>query len=375
MLVTLLLASALVGAPPTAASGPLRALSRAAAERLTVEVNPGMELIAIMAWLAGRYPTPPDSKYKTDVWNHFARFRTHSALDAIRAGQLFPDFTETGLWLGGFPAPVLALPESSTWYTAMGRARVETILQGAIRFAKDSHFAEFRRSHVAEYAAWSSVLSADLRKSGALTVVERFYRSDAQIGAGGAIVHLYLEPLNGWGAHMISAAKSAGANADGTIRFQLGPAGGQTLPDSPLSYALNRSVQETIWHEAGHGFVKSLLLAKAAGVDSLGRLFDSTNTNLARQNIKSWSYAFEECLVRSVVAAMIGEARGTAVMQATVAQEYQNGFVWVPLLTDLLRREYIAERSRYPTLDSFSGRILEALATRRSVADAPRAPN
>ncbi len=64
-----------------------------------------------------------------------------------------------------------------------------------------------------------------------------------------------------------------------------------------------------------------------------------------------------------------------AAVQATVAQEYQNGFVWVPLLTDLLRREYIAERSRYPTLDSFSGRILEALATRRSVADAPRATN
>ena len=36
------------------------------APRLTVEVNPGMELLAIMAWLAQRYPTPPDRAFLAD---------------------------------------------------------------------------------------------------------------------------------------------------------------------------------------------------------------------------------------------------------------------------------------------------------------------
>ena len=122
---------------------------------LRVDVNPGMELIAIMAWLAQRYPSPPDSRFKAAVWKHFARYQEHSALAAIRPAQLTPDFTETGLWLVGFPRPVVTLPDSSIWYTVLGRSRVEAILTGAVHFARDAHFAEFRRAHQAEYQAWS----------------------------------------------------------------------------------------------------------------------------------------------------------------------------------------------------------------------------
>lgn len=338
----------------------------------TVDVHPGMELLAIMAWLAGRYPAPPDSRYKSDVWRHFARYRHHPALDAIRQAALYPDFTETGLWLHG-PELTPTLPDSSTWYTSMGRERVAAILRGVSPFAKASHFAEFRARHRAEYAEWSRVVADELQRVGALAAVERFYRGDSVSGSG-ASVELHLEPLNGWGAHMITLPPVRGTPPDDVVRFQIGPRDDGMLPDSPLRFAVSRGVIETTWHEAGHSFARALLAAHASGISGLSRLFDSTNTNLQRQNVRTWSYAFEENLVRSVVAAMIGDARGPEAMNTAIAEEVGGGFVWVPLLTELLRREYVPARTSYPTLDRFAGRIVEVLGTQRSAAEAPKVP-
>jgi Domain of unknown function (DUF4932) len=373
MFVTLLLSLGLVSATPRAAHVATNCSDRTAAVRPRVDVHPGMELIAIMAWLAGRYPTPPDSKYKSDVWQHFARFRNHPSLAVFREGQLYPDFTETGLWLTTAAEPVLTLPDSSSWYASMGRARVAAMLNGVRQFGRDTHFAAFRARHRAAYAAWSLAVGDELQRSGAMTAVETFYRCDTQPASGPA-VQLFLEPLNGWGAHMITLPAATGTPKDDVVRFQIGPRDTEMLPDSPLRFTVSRSVVEIAWHEAGHSFVRALMRGHASDIAALARLFDSTNTNLRRQNVRTWQYAFEENLVRAVVAAMIGESRGTSAMNAAIAEEVGGGFVWVPLLTDLLRREYQPQRNAFPTLDSFASRITEALATRQSVADAPRAP-
>ena len=329
---------------------------------VSVQVDAGMELIAIMAWLAERYPAPPDSRYKQDAWGHFRRFRKHEALAAFRSGPLFPDITETGLWLSGFPRPTLTLPDTSSWYVTLGRARVDSMLRGALRFARDTHFEAFRRQHRHHYAAWAQPVAQDLDTRGVLRVVERFYRLNTSTATRGANVRLYLEPLNGWGAHNIDYTLSTGRPSDGVVRFQFGPSMDSPLPNSAVTFALSASAVHVVWHEAGHAFVKPLMRGNASRIAALSRLFDSTNASLKSQNVLTWSYAFEENLVRAAVAVMIGAERGAAAMTAEAKEQVDAGFEWVPVLADLLQSEYVSQRDRYPALEAFADRIFEALA-------------
>jgi Domain of unknown function (DUF4932) len=370
MLLSLLVASALTAAAPAHVKRVDYDSIPRRAPRLTVEVNPGMELIAIMAWLAQRYPTPPDSPYKTDAWAHFRRFRTHPALAAFKAGRMFPDFTETGLWFTGGSARTLTLPDSSSWYTSFGRDRVAALLQGAIAFARDSHFDEFHRAHQVAYSVWSRSVQTGLERDSTLITVERFFHA-TQSPENGATVRLYLEPLNGWGAHFIIPAGRADISADGIVRFQFGPESNQRLPDSPVTFTVDDNATGTVWHEAGHGFVAPMMRAHATRIAALNRLFDSTNTSLVRQGITSWPYALEENLVRSVVAVLIGSRRGPSVMRDEVREQADKGFVWVPRLADLLQTEYLTHRDRYPTLESFAERMFTMLEQFHSVAEAP----
>lgn len=336
---------------------------------LVIEVNAGMELLQVMGWLAQRYPTPPDSRYKTAAWAHFGRFRDDAALAPLRTGPLYSDFTELGLWLTRFPRPVVCLPDSSSYYPLMGRARVAALLQGAARFAATSQFDAFRRRHRADHAAWVARVRADMQQRGVLTTVERFYRGPVTTGRPGAAVHVYLEPLNGWGAHMIDLPTVTGRAPDGVVRFQFGPEMENSLPSSPSNFAMSETLTALVWHEAGHAFLRPLVAAHAASIDALGRLFDAENGALARQGVTTWRYAFEENVVRSVVAVLIGAARGPAAMDAETKRQASAGFVWVPLLADVIQREYLPNRSAFPTFDGFSGRLLQALAARRDAAD------
>ena len=326
---------------------------------LVVDVHPGMELIAIMAYLAQNYPSPMDSKYKSDVWAWFARYRTHPTLAAFKAGQLFPDITELGLLNERAGAP-FALPDSSSWFNSLGRERAHTMLRGAGDFAVASRFSEFRRAHAPMYRAWSSRVEAELQRSGALDSVRAFYQSASNQTV--APVRLYLEPLNNWGAHQIDVSRSLGRAADQVVRFQFGPSDDASLPDSPLTFAMSPGKVAIVWHEAGHAYVRSLMTQRASQIASLDRLFDANDENLKRQNIRTWSYAFEENLVRSVVAVLIGTSRGPDEMERETVRQAGDGFSLVPRIAALLQREYCGHRDRYPTLNDFAPRLLDVLA-------------
>ncbi|MEM1271636.1 MAG: hypothetical protein AAGI08_16435, partial [Bacteroidota bacterium] len=66
-------------------------------------VHPGAELVSIGLWLSSSYATPMDSQYKSDVWAHFGPHADHPGLDSLRTARMYPDFTEVGLLLDGFP--------------------------------------------------------------------------------------------------------------------------------------------------------------------------------------------------------------------------------------------------------------------------------
>ena len=317
---------------------------------LRATVHPGVELVATLMWLAGRYPPPADSRYKTELWARFGRYRADPAVVRFRdlTGELYPDLTETGLLLNicGAPpvaqAPVipssLTRPDSSSWFRNYGRDSLLAALEGATRFATARGFCAFHQAHRREYAAWSRGLEADLARRHALDAVASFYNAPN----AGTSVTVYLEPLNNWGAHAIDFSLLAGEAAAGRIAFLLGPdASAGRWPDSPISYLGDASMVSTVWHEASHTYLAPILASQAAAIDSLSRLFDPDDRQLQQQRITTWRYAFEENLVRAVVATLVGEAVGAEAGRREVRTQSERGFRYVPALADLIRTRYV----------------------------------
>ena len=173
---------------------------------------------------------------------------------------------------------------------------------------------------------------------------------------------------------MLDLTLTAGSPADGIVRFQFGPSMGHSLPSTALQLALNDDGVHTVWHEAGHAFMRPTIARNATRIDALNRRFDGENAALKRQNIATWEYAFEENVVRAVVAVLIGDASGADAMHAECRLQAADGFAWVPTISELLARELVAHRDMYPTLDAFTDRLLALLATRKSVSDAAVVP-
>src|SRR4051812_4215730 len=146
------------------------------------EVNPGMELLAIMLWLASNYPQPIDSKYKADVWQNFSKYRNHPEILKLKKLSFAPDFTENGLLLTSFPDVKIEIPDENAWFKYLGSKEIfVSVLEGAKKFAADIKFWKFHQSQSAKYAEWTGKFAQQLREKEVIESVDSFFRySDAR---------------------------------------------------------------------------------------------------------------------------------------------------------------------------------------------------
>ncbi|MEM7205263.1 MAG: DUF4932 domain-containing protein [Planctomycetota bacterium] len=335
-------------------------------------VHPGMELITIMLWMAGRYPPPVDSLYKTAVWEHFRDHRDDPALEPLRAAKaMYPDFTEAGWLLRGGPTDWdIDLPDACSWYEVIDRDQVAAILEAAPKFAAASDYAAFVAGHRERYTRWGREMEEMLSQHQALEALDRFYRYGA--ARPRPQVTVCLEPLNGWGAHAILFERLKGEPNGRRVTFQTGPSGGVAFPDTALRFASARSMLGTIWHEGSHVYLHPVLAAHEAAIAGLKRLFNADD--LRSQNIRTWSYCFEENVVRSCVAALLHLERGDAAARDEMRTQVQRGFLYVPTLTTRILDEYVAQPERFADFDAFFPRLLEALEPLQTPSDAPGPP-
>ncbi|MCR9245616.1 MAG: DUF4932 domain-containing protein [bacterium] len=335
-------------------------------------VHPGMELITIMLWLAGRYPPPVDSLYKSAVWSHFREHRDHPSLATVRAPKsMYPDFTETGWLLAGGPDEWrVELPEKCSWYAVIGKAETAAILRAAPRFAADTDFAAFYRAQAERFGRWQSEMEGMLAEHEALDRLDRFFRfgSDRQRPQ----VTVCLEPLNGWGAHAILFDSLKGEPNGRRVTFQIGSSGAATFPDSELQFRSARSMLGTVWHEGSHVYLNPAMRTHAARIDEMKRLFNSHR--LRSQNVTTWSYCLEENIVRACVVAMMHQERGREAADREMRTQVQRGFLYVPLLARCIIDEYVPGAERYTDFDAFVPRLLAALDELRNPGEAPPPP-
>lgn len=334
--------------------------------RVHAKVDPGMELLAVYLWMSGKYPTPADSDYKTDVWKHFGKYRSSAWTKAARTAQrMFPDFTETGLWLD---SERFVAPKTSSWYTALDRATVDAVQNSAIRFAAGTGFWKFFAGHRKEYDAWCRDFEERAAKDGTLEKLDGFYRYDAQHKRPS--VTIFLEPLNSWGAHAISFDRLTGEPNGDRVMFQLGFWGStDSYPDTPVQFIRSRSIVPTVWHEGTHVYLHPLMTRYGAEIDKLDRLFNAEQ--LKSQNIGTWRYCFEENVVRAIVAVLVRKYDGEEAYKREVRDQTQNnGFIYVYQLAETIWNGYATKPETEGDFDRFFPQILKALEGLKGPGDA-----
>jgi hypothetical protein len=80
---------------------------------------------------------------------------------------------------------------------------------------------------------------------------------------------------------------------------------------------------------------------------------------MSSQAYGNWETALNEHVIRAVIARLIGRS-DPATAERVLANDEQKGFAYVRALYQRLA-EYEADREKYPTLESFLPRLLEAL--------------
>ena len=85
---------------------------------------------------------------------------------------------------------------------------------------------------------------------------------------------------------------------------------------------------------------------------------------MASQNIKTWDYAFEENLVRAVVASITKQNLGDDAYKREIATQTQRGFIYTNDMAEIILSKYVSDSNRYPTFDNFMSEIIAMMETK-----------
>lgn len=324
-------------------------------------VDPRVEVLAITMWLSGSYPSPADSTYKLEVWNRFRKFKSHPAVMALKkAKSIYPDFTEVGTQLDGWPKPrVRDTKLTRHWKEILGSNSFDAYFKALPGFIKDSGFEEFFKQNESDYKRMSAEFISAIKRENVGNVLSGFYRYKG--GRQAPKFQIYLEPLNGWGAHAILKDEDiAQSKTNLVIQYQLGYLDGDQALDLPVTFKNSRSVASLAWHEGSHVYVAPIFARYRPEIAKLDRLFN--REDLASQNISTWEYCLNENVVRAITAVLILQTSGEKAYDRELdVQTKQRKFIYTGIIAELIRNDYF-KSSAYANFDEFFPKILERLA-------------
>lgn len=357
--VGILVVAGVLGATPgravgqAADPGPLLPIQREAAPGFTVDVDPRIELMAVLQLLSG-YPvlTSHETPYRADVQAYFADHVEHPAVlrfDSLSAqGFSFDAVPKAFMWFAPLPELTLA-PEvpNEVAMRAGGRAALADFGRLARDFATNSHFAEFFRAHAGTYDAMvtavvphAAAALEQLRGYTGMALPEVRLVVSALLHDGGFAMRGGSPPAQAFiGPRGVSAA----GFGDFGDESRLGP---------------------LVWHEFAHTLVNPLTREQAALVEALEDTEEAFRAAMRRQAYEEWETIVNESIIRALEVRLatlhLGEEEGAR----TRTRQVERGFRHVPALAEALL-EYERDRERYPTLADFHGRLLDVFRTRK----------
>lgn len=342
------------------------ALSVSAQSRLTVKVNPRIELMAVTqivadyGWtgLLNNY----DSSYRRDADAWFAPFKQHPAVrrfaELAKAGYTFDGPASTIVCLSAPPELALqAAPESCGAGRAGGVESLQAWLVELRDFAAKSGFMTFFRAHGGLYSLMEQATRKNILKDYAADL-------EAYYGTRQASYTIVLAPL------LVGNFGTRVPHADGAYDIY-GILGASGRADGLPTFGTVESLRGLVWHEFGHSFSNPQVDRLRDAIAKSQKLYLPIEAKMRPQAYPEWHTAVIEHVDRAVTTRLAYRELGADAGDKALADERRRGFAYVPALVERLK-EYEEHRDRYPTFADFAPRLMavfDELAATRLPAD------
>jgi hypothetical protein len=335
-----------------AAATLLAGTNTAHAQAIDVRVDPRVELIAIVARLAGRseYNLTRVPRWAEAVDTYFAPYRDHPAV-AMTRRLGFGFFIPMNLAIHLTPPPELA--ERNPFATSTSLHRRWTMYPDSTRvyvdliraFARDTRFNEFLTAN----RPLVDTASVRLRR-----VVDSLDRAwIARFWGGEAAMDFVLAAgLTNGGASYGQEYTPASGRSEAYAIVGVLHTDAQGFP----SY--DKTDVSTVLHEMNHPYVTPLI---RANTDLLRLAAESLYATVAKQmreqSYGSWDSMVNESLVRAAQPRYYLAHGDSASAERAIVAEIASGFLWTRELVALLG-EYERNRADYPTFSAFMPRVI-----------------
>jgi len=327
-----------------------------AAPRITVTVDPRVELMSIIFYLAGskEYDQGRVPSYIRDVDSHFGRVRDHAVVKLARKlratrGISYDDVVDIAVHVTDVISlpervPFFPLPKSMDRRWTTEAAREFLVL--ARLFVVESEFQRFFNQHQPLYQAGVRNMQEALRKYAHLEWFERFF--GFRQGADFCVILGLLTGTHSYAARL--------AKPDG--REDLYSVTGVWAVDAQGQPTFSAEVIPIIVHELTHSYTNPLVDQFAKGLRGPGEtLFPFVRSELEKQAYGNWRALMCESLDRACTLRYILANEGPAALQERALYESTRGFPWTGELAAVLA-EYDTKPRAYSDLAQFFPRII-----------------
>lgn len=319
-------------------------------------MDPRVELLSLLFRLAGNpeYARGKVEAYLTDAEKQFSAFRDHAAVKFARelrrrCGVSYDACMSMAVHLSEVDDLRLLVP-IDPWPEGLDKrwtpADVPRFLELTRRFVRDTAFPGFLESHASLYATTEARMKALMEKEGHLEWFDDYFgeKPEATFTIAPAL-------FNGGACYGAHCRDSAGKENLYCILgvWKTGPDG---LPE------FTSDMMQTVVHEFGHSYANPIVDRHLTELQPAGdALFQHVATQMRSQAYGNSRTMLCESLVRACEARYAFRYGGLEACRRSVAYQKGRGFLWMEELSNLLA-QYERERGQYPTLDSFSPRLV-----------------
>lgn len=320
---------------------------------LAVSVDPRIELMGVVQLLTEGYPvkTQLDFGYRERVENHFSPYAGHPVFSTF--AELYPrGFSfdaPIALMLHLSPPPELSVvhaPPPALVARAGGAETMNRFLEELRDFADASDFGAF---FAAQASLYDEFVARPIAFAAAEPLVEQL---EAYYGMEQEGYAMILSPLTAGGF----GPSVEVAQGRFLIYSVASPSG---LEEGGPVFVSEKGLRNLVWHEFAHSFVNPLTQRHWEKLEGASGLLEPIVEGLP-QWYRQWKPALDEHLVRAVTVRLTAIHQGPEAAEATLAQQVEWGFVYVPELVKALER-FDGERDRYPTFEAFFPELVHAV--------------
>ena len=295
-----------------------------------------------------------DFPFAAEARDHFLPFKEHEAVKITAA------LLEKGWWQIYFfniAVHITDLPEGDPksapeWFRM---EPVQKFIPALRKFYKDSEYEKFWKEKRNFYKELQTSLARRYKEQNidVVEIMEDFY------GFGFDAYHIVPAPqLTDMGLHAELRMD------DQSIAFYFnGPLGKDKSQKYGDYFAPVNALIYTAFHEFGHSFLEPVLQNNKDLLKKYSYIYKTAERGMEEKGYSSWGRVFAENLIHAAQICLMEKAWNRQTALKTLNQEYENGFILIKDMFDILQ-DYVGSRDKYERIQDFMPVFFESLGKR-----------